>query len=449
MDLESFVRSECDRLHVPGAAVGVRHRGEDQVIAYGITNAEHPLPVDPTTLFQIASITKTFTATALMTFVQSGRIALDDPVVRHLRDLHLGPDVDPESVTVEMLLTHRAGWDGDVLFSTPGNPALSSVPARIGGFRRLFAPGDNWSYNNAAFSVTGCLVEALADEPYAAALRRLVLDPVGISHAFTTADEIVTHRVAAPHAVLGEDAIVLRGFGWQPGWQLSDLDVPAGGIATCVTELLRWGAVALGEIPGPLDDRHRLMMQERRHGAGGNTDSMGLGWLHADLGGVATFGHDGMTVGYISALVVVPSADLVIVVLTNALHGSALCMSVRDHVLQPLAGAGTILPEVPADPPAGVAAELVGSYDDPFYVVHLQPGDGPERLVVEQEQLPAEPGRWTPPAFGDPIPIAWIGADRWMTLEPEGGGAFIDIGRDAGGKVAWIRRSARICPRLN
>jgi hypothetical protein len=190
------------------------------------------------------------------------------------------------------------------------------------------------------------------------------------------------------------------------------------------------------------------MMQERRHPAGGNTDAMGLGWLHVDLGGVATFGHDGMTVGYISGLVIVPSADLVIVVLTNALHGSALSTSVRDHVLQSLAGAGTILPEVPAAPPAGVAADLVGSYDDPFYVVHLQPGDGPERLVVAQEQLSPEPGRWTPPALGDPIPLAWIGPDRWMTLEPEGGGAFIDVGRDPDGKVTWIRRGSRICPRL-
>jgi CubicO group peptidase (beta-lactamase class C family) len=346
-----------------------------------------------------------------------------------------------------MLLTHRAGWDGDALFAVPGDPVLSSVPGRIRGFRRIFAPGENWSYNNAAFSLAGCLVEALAGEPYAAALRRLVLDPVGISHAFTTADEVVTHRVAVPHAVLGDDAIVLRGFGWQPGWELSDLDVPAGGISTCVPALLRWGAVALGEIDGPLDDTHRRMMQERRHPAGGNTDAMGIGWLHADLGGIATFGHDGMTVGYLSGLVIVPSADLVIVVLTNALHGSALCTSVRDQVLQSLAGAGAILPEVPADPPAGVAAELVGSYDDPFYVVHLQPGDGPERLVVAPEPRSPEPGRWTPPALGEPIPLAWIGPDRWMTLEPEGGGAFLDVGRGAGGEVTWIRRGARICHR--
>lgn len=449
--LADFVHAERTRLQIPGAVVGVRHRGTDIVVPSGITNAEHPLPVDDRTLFQVASITKTFTTTLLLTFVQSGAISLDDRVRDHLPELRLADPAATDALTIRHLLTHTAGWDGDALFAAPGDHSLAAVPARIGELAVRFAPGQGWSYNNAAFSLAGRLAEVLAGTSYVDALRTRVLMPAGIEHAFTSADEVVTHRVAAPHAVLGEHEIVLRGMGWQPGWELSELDVPAGGLITCVPELLRWAGVHLGELPGPLDDHHRLAMQERVGPAGGNTDAMGLSWLHATLGGVATFGHDGSTIGYLSSLVLVPEHALAIVTLTNALNGTALCKSVRDHVLGVVADAGAVDPPIPAAPPAAVGADLVGSYDDPFYVLHITDGDGdgPGRLILGQEQRPPEPGRWTPPALGDPSPLAWIGPDRWMVLEPEGArGGIVDVGRDPAGRVAWIRSGSRICPRL-
>jgi hypothetical protein len=211
---------------------------------------------------------------------------------------------------------------------------------------------------------------------------------------------------------------------------------------------LRWGAIALGEIPGPLDDAQRRAMQARHRTAGGNTNAMGLGWLHADLGGVATFGHDGSTVGYLSSLVIVPEARLVVVSLTNSLGGVALNQSVRDFALREFAGAGPILPEVvsmPAD-----ADALLGRYDDPFYVLEIRASPDPDRLLLAQLQRSPEPGRWAPPALGDPSPIAPIGTDRWLVLEPETArGGIIDVGRDDNGAVAWIRRGSRICRRLD
>ena len=444
-----FVHAERVRLAIPGAVVGVRHRGNDLVVASGITNAEHPLPVDDRTLFQVASITKTFTTTLLMTFVQAGAISLDDPVRDHLPDLRLADPAATDRLTVRHLLTHSAGWDGDALFAAPGDHSLAAVPSRIGELAVRFAPGEGWSYNNAAFSLAGRLAEVLAGTSYVEALRTRVLAPSGIEHAFTSADEVVTHRVAAPHAVLGEHEIVLRGMGWQPGWELSELDVPAGGLITCVPELLRWAGVHLGELPGPLDADHRLAMQERVGPAGGNTDAMGLSWLHANLGGVATFGHDGSTIGYLSSLVLAPEHDLAVATLTNSLNGTALCKSIRNHVLARIAQAGAVDPPVPHDPPAGAGTDLIGSYDDPFYVLHVTEGEAPGRLRLGQEQRRPEPGRWTPPALGEPSPLAWIGTDRWMVLEPEAAqGGIVDVGRDSSGNVAWIRSGSRICPRL-
>jgi CubicO group peptidase (beta-lactamase class C family) len=443
---EEFVRSECARLQMPGAVVGLRRNGVDTVIPVGITNAEHPLPVDADTLFQVASITKTFTTTLLMTFVQDGQIALDDRVWDHLPDLDLGDPERTAALQVHHLVTHTAGWDGDALFADPRGLSLSGVAGRVGQIPRRFDPGQNWSYNNAAFSLVGQLIEVLSGQRFVDALRTRVLVPSGIDQAFTTADEVVTRRVAAPHVVIDGNAIVLRGAGWQRGWELVDFDVPAGGVVTSAPALLRWGAIALGEVAGPLDDEHRRSMQRRLRAAGGNTDAMGLGWLHADLGGVATLGHDGMTVGYLSSLVIVPAANLVVVSLTNALGGTAFNTSIRDYVLREFAGAREILPEIVA-PPSDASA-LVGRYDDPFYVLEVRPAPEPERLLIAQVQRPPEAGRWTPPALGEPSPIAPISGDRWMVLEPEGSrGGIIDVGRNADGTVEWIRRGSRICPR--
>ena len=446
-EFEAFVRSERERLEVPGAVVGLRRSGVDTIVPAGITNAEHPLPVDDTTLFQVASITKTFTTTLLMTLVQAGRLSLDDRVADHLRDVDLGDPGRTASLRVHHLLTHAAGWDGDALFANPGGVTLAGVAARVGTLDRRFEPGENWSYNNAAFSLVGQLIEKITEQSYVDALRSRVLTPSGLSQAYTSADEVVTRRVAAPHVVIDGNPIVLRGAGWQQGWELGDFDVPAGGLITTAPDLLRWGAIALGEVPGPLDDDHRLAMQARRRTAGGNTDAMGLGWLHADLGGVPTFGHDGMTLGYLSSLVIAPEARVVVVSLTNALGGTAFNQSVRDYVLREFAGAGPILPEIVATPID--AAPLIGRYDDPFYVLEISASGDPNRLLLAQVRRPPEPGRWTPAPLGGSSPIAPIAGDRWLVLEPEGArGGIIDVGRDATGAVRWIRRGSRICPRM-
>ncbi len=448
--VEDVLATECERLALPGAVVGVRLGGDEHFAVHGVTSVEHPLPVDEHTCFQIASISKTFTATAVTALVQSGRVALDAPVATYLDDLTLPPEVDRDAITVEHLLNHRSGVLGDGLFAAPGSDtSLGSVPSRVGEQRRLFAPGTDFSYNNLAFSLAGALVERVTGEPYADALAHLVLEPAGMARVFTTADEVITHRVAAPHVTLGDASYVLRNAGWQRGWQLAPLDVPAGGVLTDAASLLQWAAVHTGAAPGPLDDDHRTLMQQRRTPGGGDIDAMGLAWWHQDRGGVATLGHDGMTVGYHSRLRIVPGADLAFVVLTNGLQGGQLTESITRDLLTRFADAGPLLPEVPADPPPDATEPIVGTYDDPFFLLHLDPGDAPGRAFLRLEQRPPDPGRWTPPAIGDPTPIAWIGPDRWMTLEPDGGGDVIDIGRDAQGAVVHVRSGLRICVRLD
>ena len=270
---------------VPGVAVGVRVGAQEVAVGYGVTSVEDPLPVHARTLFQIGSVSKTFTAAAIMALAERGRLTLDDPVCRHLPTFRLPAPGHAERVTIRHLLTHAAGFVGDWFLTHPpgageGDDALARVVDGLAEVPQLFPPGDGWSYNNAGFAVAGRVVEALTGRPYAAALRELLLGPLGLDQTFVSADEAITHRTALPHTSTTRPPRVLRGAGWQPGWELARADVPPRG-----AHLERPGPPRVGAVPprgrraGAVGPRSRgetvAAMQEPLAPAGGNADHVG------------------------------------------------------------------------------------------------------------------------------------------------------------------------------
>src|SRR3954467_14021381 len=104
--LEALLREQLEIHQVPGVAAGILVGGEVHTACVGVTNVEHPLPVTDTTLFQVASITKTFVSTGILMLVEEGKVALDDPVAKHLPDLHARTGLDTDAITIEHLLSH-------------------------------------------------------------------------------------------------------------------------------------------------------------------------------------------------------------------------------------------------------------------------------------------------------------------------------------------------------
>jgi CubicO group peptidase (beta-lactamase class C family) len=111
--LHEQIRSAMQRLNVPGVSVGILHQGKEHTAGFGVTNVDHPSAVAAETLFQIGSITKTVTATAVMRLVEAGTLDLDTPIQRYVPDLQLADETVAARVTMRHLLTHTAGWDGD------------------------------------------------------------------------------------------------------------------------------------------------------------------------------------------------------------------------------------------------------------------------------------------------------------------------------------------------
>jgi CubicO group peptidase (beta-lactamase class C family) len=223
MTAEELFNSICERIpealirqKVPGVALGITCDGQDFVRGFGITSIDHPLPVDENTLFQIGSTTKTFTATAVMRLVEQGKLTLDEPIRTYLPDFSMRDPEVTERVTMRHLLTHTAGWQGDFFPETGnGDDALSNYVRLLAGLPQLTRLGTVWSYNNAAFSLAGRVIEVLADKPYEAALKDLILKPLGLKRSYLFPTEVMIHRFAVGHAVGGERPTVLR------PWQLT------------------------------------------------------------------------------------------------------------------------------------------------------------------------------------------------------------------------------------
>ena len=151
-----------------GLAVGVWHDGNEQAAGFGVTSVENPLPVTPGTLFQVGSISKTFTATALMMLMEAGKVDLDTPIRAYLRDFRLSDEGVAARVTLKHLLTHTGGWVGDYFndFGT-GNNALAKMVKSLAKLPQITPLGEIWSYNNTGFNIAGRMIEVLTGKTLA------------------------------------------------------------------------------------------------------------------------------------------------------------------------------------------------------------------------------------------------------------------------------------------
>ena len=152
---------------VPGVVLGILSGGEIKAAGFGVTNLDHPLDVTPETLFQIGSITKTFTGTLIMKWSKMEQLDLDAPVRTYLPEFKVVDETVSQNVTIRHLLTHTSGWFGDFFHDTgPGDDAGAKYMADMADLEQLAPMGEVWSYNNAGFYLAGHLIEVVTGKSY-------------------------------------------------------------------------------------------------------------------------------------------------------------------------------------------------------------------------------------------------------------------------------------------
>src|SRR5688500_13137573 len=180
--LAAFAEGKMREHRVPGVAIGIVDDGAITTRGLGVTNVEDPLPVTDHTVFPIASISKTFAATAALRLVEQGALDLRAPVQKYLPDFRVQDESVSRGVTLWHLLTHTPGRGGQMGATDRGEDTLKAYVANLTGLLQLAPPGAAWSYNNAGFSVAGRMMESVAGRSINTVIRDLVFRPLGLAH---------------------------------------------------------------------------------------------------------------------------------------------------------------------------------------------------------------------------------------------------------------------------
>ncbi|QBJ89079.1 serine hydrolase [Streptomyces seoulensis] len=318
-ELSEFVKAQATELRVPGAAVGVLLEGHETYASHGVTSLSNPLPVDERTLFHLASVSKTFTATALMRLVAEGKVGLDAPVRTYVPELELADERAAASITVLNLLNHTSGLDWNLIDDGEGDRSLAGLVAKLPRLPLIAPPGARASYSQAGYNLAGRIVEKVTGLPFEQAMAVLVLEPVGLVDTVYGLSEVMVRKFAVGYN-RGDDGELRPARPWAAFREGARGDNPGGGLASSVSDLLRWARFQLGDgggvLPGSELRRMREQTVELRASTLGN--GVGICWFLRDLDGLSGIGHGGSSNGQFAELLIVPERNFAVVSLANA-----------------------------------------------------------------------------------------------------------------------------------
>jgi CubicO group peptidase (beta-lactamase class C family) len=332
---------------VPGFSVAIVKDG--RIVfekGYGVRDVTEGGVVDEHTLYAIASNSKAFTAAALATQVDEGRLSWDDRVVDHLPWFQLYDRYVTQEMRIRDLLSHRSGlgtYSGDLLwYGTPYS--AEEVVRRVRHLPPAYPFRAGYGYTNLMFIAAGEVLRSVSGRGWHDFVEERFLDPLGMDRTVTSVTDLPGRdNVATPHKNDRGEVIPIEWYNW-------DAMGAAGGIISSVHDMAQWMRVQLGEGE---TNGVRLFTEEaqqqmwRVHNARAVTPAYqrrfptthfrgyGLGWSLADYKGRKVVSHGGGYDGMFSQLMLVPEEELGVVVLTNSMTGvsAALANRVLDAYL--------------------------------------------------------------------------------------------------------------------
>jgi CubicO group peptidase (beta-lactamase class C family) len=390
-ELAAFVTQAAEAYDVPGVSVGVLVGGQVFFTAHGVATAANPVEVDERTLFHIASVTKSFTATTLMRLAAEGRVDLDATVRTYVPELKLADEAHAARITVRNLLDHTGGleWNlidtGSSTNAAHGDGSLAAFVAKLAALPLIAEPGVRASYSQAGYNLLGRVIEKVTGRPYEQAVTESVLAPLGLNDTVFDLDDVMTRKHAVGHN-RDADGVLHTATPWKSYPAGTHGNDPGGGGVSCAADLLRWARFHLGEQIGAADEvlsaEGRRSMQEPKSELRGSTlgDAFGFGWFLKEIGGTRAVGHGGSGNGQFAELHLVPEHGFAVVVLSNcAPEGYQLNQSIVKWALEHFLG----LVEEDPEPVAYDAARnhtVVGRYE--IDAMNLDVADDGERLTL-------------------------------------------------------------------
>lgn len=365
----------------PGCAVGVSVDGA--VVAargYGQADLEHDVAITPDTIFEAGSVSKQFTAAAVLLLAKDGALSLDDPVRTHLPEL---PDYGAP-LTIRHLLNHTSGLrDWGSLAGIAGWPRTTRVHTHAHVLEIVsrqtatnFTPGTHWSYSNTGYNLAAILVARVSGQSFADFTRTRIFSPLGMTKTSWRDDHT---RIVKGRAI---------GYDERAGAFHTDMPFETvhgnGGLLTTVGDLLRWNA----HFTAPAIGDASFVAEQQRPVAfsAGPGHGYALGLMLDRRRGVAQVDHSGSTAGYLAHLARYPDERVDVAVLCNV--SSAAATQKAYEVADLYLATKTTL-----DPPPSARHTLTADERARLVGIYASRLDGrPVRVVAVGEGLRVEPG---------------------------------------------------------
>ena len=294
----------------PGAAVLLERDGKVLLRkAYGMADLELGVALEPDMVFRIGSITKQFTAVAILMLEADGKLSVKDDIRKHLPDY----PTNDKAITLEHLLTHTSGIKSYT--SLPGWMELLHKDVTHEEVLELFKdepmdfdPGARWLYNNSGFYLLGLVIEAASGQDYGTFLEERMFEPLGmVDTALGDFQRVIPRRARGYH----RDGETLQNAPYiSMKWPYA-----AGALVSTVDDLSRWNrALQVGEVV-PKETLQRLWTDYRT--ADGESTGYGYGWGLAEVEGHRVIHHGGGIHGFSTFALTVPEEGLFLAVLSN------------------------------------------------------------------------------------------------------------------------------------
>lgn len=333
-ELEKTIMDELAATKTPGAAFAVVS-GDKVIFAkgFGTTSAEGSFPVQADTLFRMGSTTKMFTAAALVSLAEQGKIKLDAPIGNYLKNLPL----KVSQLTAHQILSQSSGMKD--LPPTVFSDDDAGLGQNIRAWKDdVFFTDANkiYSYSSANYWLAGFLSESVYGKPYADVLAETIFRPLGMNRSTIRPTEAMTYPLALGHAVQNGAAQVIRPI------DNNSAKYPGGSMFSSANELSRWAIAMLNG--GKIDGKQIIapfvvenLMKPQFYLPGEDKAFYGYGLLGFTDQGVKTVSHGGASRGYGSTIFLAPEQKIAIIVLANV-SGQTLAKSRRKamEMLLPL-----------------------------------------------------------------------------------------------------------------
>jgi CubicO group peptidase (beta-lactamase class C family) len=381
--IREILRARVDSGRSRGIAVGILENGKRRFISYGSAGPGRA-PLDEHTIFEIGSISKTFTGLLFAEAVTRGEVRLDEPVAKLLPRGTKVPSRAGREITLLELSTHRSGLPrlpGNLSPADPDDPYADYDAKKLYDFLASYqlprAPGDSAEYSNLAVGLLGYALTLNAAAPsWGALVESRIARPLGMRETFVDLPAKVQARISAGHDARMDSV---------PAWHLDAL-AGAGALRSTASDMLTYLAAELDTLHGPLAEAIALSHEPR---AAFGPDSIALAWIVHRVDGHRVWWHNGGTGGFRSVVAVDPTRRVAVVVLSNA---AVEADDIGMHLTDP--SSPLRMPSVPVHRTAVALTpaqldRVVGSYPlAPTFVLEVtREGDAAYLQATGQEKI--------------------------------------------------------------